>query len=90
MTALCYQARPREGDPYVGCVFALSSGKARALAMQTDPGTCPPYLPEDFTAWLVRRRPAMDGRAPAGTAWWSPEDVPEDAGTALVDPWTNE
>jgi len=90
MTALCFQARPREGDLYVGYVFAMGRGKGKALAMQTDPGTSPPYLPGDFTSWSLHRRPAMDGRAPAGTAWWSPLDVPEDAGIALADLWTDE
>ena len=84
--SLCFQARPRDGEDYVGYVFAASRGKARALAGQTDPGIIGP----EFTAWSVRRRPTMDGRAPVGAAWWSPEDVPQDAGVAVADLWTDE
>ena len=35
--AFCFQVRPREGDPYVGYVFALSGGKARSLALLKSP-----------------------------------------------------
>ena len=84
--ALYFQARPREGEDYVGYMFAETRGKARALAAQTDPGV---FVPE-FTAWSVRRRPTMDGQAPVGAAWWSPEDVPQDAGVALADLWSDE
>ena len=85
MSSLCFQARPR-GDEYVGYVFAETRGKARALAGQTDPGIIGP----EFTAWSVCRRPSMDGRALVGAAWWSPEDVPKDAGIAVADLWTDE
>ena len=88
--SLCFQARPREGEDYVGYVFALTRGKARALAMQSEPASEWPYSPGDFTAWSVRRRPTMDGQAPVGAAWWSPEDVPQDAGIAVADLWTDE
>ena len=36
--SLCFQARPRDGNDYCGYVFALSRGKARALAMQSEDG----------------------------------------------------
>lgn len=90
--ALCFQARPREGEDYVGYVFALTRGKARYLAAQTDPGFMGNHGVNvtDFAAWSVRRRPTMDGQAPVGAAWWSPEDVPQDAGIAVADLWTDE
>lgn len=75
--ARCWQAR--QGDPpdhYVGYVFALTRGQARSLAARSDPGASPPLLPEDFLAPALRRRPDLDGRAPGGTAWWSPFDLP--------------
>jgi hypothetical protein len=43
MTALCFQTRPREGEDYVGYVFAASRGKARALALLKSPE---PFAPD--------------------------------------------
>lgn len=83
----CFKAWPREGDCYVGYLFATSRGKARALAMQTDPGGSPPWLPEDFTVWHLIRLPHLDGKAPAGSAWWGPSDVPVESGVKPSDLW---
>jgi len=84
---LCFRALRREGDEYVGYVFAETRGKARALAMRTDPGSCWPYQPEDFTDWRLRRWPSTDGRFPSNTAFWGPLDVPEGCGVAPADLW---
>jgi len=87
-SALCFQARP-VGDEYVGYVFTETRGKAKALAMQSDPGNSPPYLAEDFTQWSVRRWQQLDGRLPVGAALWCPQDVPDGS---VIDPvalWTD-
>jgi hypothetical protein len=86
-SALCYRVCPI-GAEYFGYVFAKTRGKARVLAMQSDPGSSPPYLAEDFTHWLVRRWQQLDGRLPTGAALWCPQDVPDGSTIDPVDLWT--
>lgn len=75
-TSKCFKVWPREGDCYVGYIFAETRGKARALARDTDPGGEPPsWMPEAFTMWNLARFPMHDGKAPCGTAWWGPNDI---------------
>jgi hypothetical protein len=87
---LCFKAFRHDGDEYIGYVFAQTEGKARALAMRTDPGSCWPYLPEDFTKWRLRRLPSLDGRFPVNTAFWGPRDVPEGCGVTPADLWNDD
>lgn len=86
-TSKCFKAWPREGDCYVGYIFAETRGKARALAMQTDPGGAPPWLPEQFTVWHLIRMPMHDGKAPCGSAWWGPSDLPPGCAVKPSDLW---
>lgn len=87
---LCFKAFRRDGDEYIGYVFAKTWGKARALAMRTDPGSCWPYLPEDFTEWRLRRYPSLDGRFTVNTALWEPSDVLEGCGVIPADLWNDD
>ena len=88
--ALCFQARPREGGRLRRLRVRPEQRQGAGLGDANRTGIGMALPPGDFTAWSVRRRPAMDGRASTGTAWWSPEDVPQDAGIALVDLWIDE
>lgn len=84
----CWRVSPREGDVYVGYAFAATRGKARSVALATDPGSgALPYLGNDFLTYNVVRCPNLDGKAVDGSAWWHPGDVPPESGINPNDLW---
>lgn len=85
----CWVAMPREGDLYVGYVWAATEGKAKTLAYRTDPGHDPGF--GSICDWRLRRRHALDGLQPPGAAWWHMGDVPPELSDSLpFRLWDNE
>ena len=80
--------RLRRRGCQVGYVFAATRGKARSVALATDPGSGSlPYSDNDFLTYNVVRCSNLDGKAVNGSAWWYPGDILPESGVNPGDLW---
>jgi hypothetical protein len=82
----CWQARigSTYDDCYVGYVFDVSRGRAKALAARSEPGD------GDFLSIRLCRFPPLDYMATPGTAWWCSSDLPRSHAHLASSLWTDD